>query len=82
MTTLPRASTVSLVSKFTDVKGASARTGLPTPSLYRLIAERRFPAVKIGRRLLIPVDELEKYLEGSRLATADEALARNHERLA
>lgn len=80
--TVRAASIVILVShsQYADVKSAAILTGLPASSIYRLVADRRFPAMRIGRRLLIPLAELARYLEGAKLATADEALTRDMER--
>jgi excisionase family DNA binding protein len=41
-----------------DVSEAAAQLGVSTMSLYRAIAARKFPAVKIGTRIRVPAAAL------------------------
>lgn len=33
-------------------------------SLYRLVGQKDFPKLTVGKKILIPADELKKYLAG------------------
>ena len=41
------------------------RIGLSKWTVYRLVAEKKIPHVKVGRRVLFPVRAIEKWLEES-----------------
>jgi excisionase family DNA binding protein len=45
------------------VPEAADAVGINALSLYRFIREGRFPAVRVGRRVLVPVAALTKWLE-------------------
>jgi excisionase family DNA binding protein len=62
--------------KFTDVRSVAAITGLSRQAIYQMITEGRFPSAKIGRRVMVPNDELARYLDGVKGTTAAEALER------
>lgn len=44
---------------------AAAELGISRGLVYRLLAEGTLPAVRLGRRLVIPVAALEALLKGS-----------------
>ena len=44
------------------VAGAAATLGVSRSTLYELIADGRITTVKIGRRTLVPHDELVRYV--------------------
>ena len=48
---------------FVSVKDAAAKMGVTTFRLYQLAAGGEFPAVKRGRRVLIPARAFENYVE-------------------
>lgn len=39
------------------------RIGLSKWTVYRLVAEKKIPHVKVGKRILFPVGAIEKWLE-------------------
>jgi excisionase family DNA binding protein len=45
-----------------SLREASRVSGLPLSTLYKLSAKRELPLVKFGRRVLVPVEEFEKFL--------------------
>ena len=45
------------------VRQAAATLGLGRDSCYRLIREGRLPAVRVGRRLLVPRSSLKAWAE-------------------
>jgi excisionase family DNA binding protein len=45
------------------VPEAAEAVGISPLSLYRFIREGRFPAVRVGRRVLVPLAALERWLE-------------------
>jgi len=44
-------------------KEAAAALGISLPTFYELSSRADFPAVRVGRRVLIPVDGLRAWLE-------------------
>ena len=38
--------------------------GIGRNSVYKLIEEGQFPTVRVGRKILIPIKNVEKWLEG------------------
>ena len=48
---------------FVSVKDAAAKMGVTTFRLYQLVSAGEFPAVKRGRRVLIPARAFSRYVE-------------------
>ena len=48
-----------------SVEEAGRRLGLSRPSAYLAVKHREIPAIRIGRRLLVPVSALDKMLENA-----------------
>lgn len=48
-----------------DVCEAAERLGLAVPTVYGWIAQRRLTSLKLGRRVFIPVAEVERVLAES-----------------
>lgn len=46
-------------------KEAAKAIGIALPTVYELAASKGFPAIKVGRRILIPIDALQRWLEES-----------------
>jgi excisionase family DNA binding protein len=46
-----------------SVQTAAERLGIGRDSLYGMVREGRVRSVKIGRRIRIPISELERFLE-------------------
>lgn len=44
-------------------KEAAAALGVSLPTMYDLLNRKDFPCVRVGRRVLIPVDGLRSWLE-------------------
>lgn len=44
-------------------KEAAAALGVSLPTFYELAARTDFPVVRVGRRVLVPVDGLRLWLE-------------------
>jgi len=47
------------------VEEAAQRLGMTRKALYGHLAAGRIPSIKLGRRRLIPVQSLERWLEGA-----------------
>jgi len=62
------------------MKEAAALIGSTEKALRNRLARRQVPYRKLGRRVLIPGDELEKFLATLPGTTADEAVAAVEER--
>jgi excisionase family DNA binding protein len=45
-----------------SVKGAARELGIGRDSAYALVREGRLPAVRVGRRILVPVAQLDEYV--------------------
>jgi excisionase family DNA binding protein len=45
------------------VRDAARRLGIGRDSAYAAIRERRLRAIRVGRRVLVPVAELERFVE-------------------
>jgi len=64
----------AIVSQFVGVDGAEARTGISRWTWRRMAYAGRIASSKVGKRLLIPVSEIDRILaEGYRPALTDEA---------
>lgn len=51
--------------KFYTVKELSEILPIGTSNLYNLVNSKNFPSIKINRRILIPIDEFQKWIETS-----------------
>jgi excisionase family DNA binding protein len=49
--------------KLMDVPAVCEATGLKPPTIRAWAGARRIASVKLGKRLLIPIDEVEKLIE-------------------
>lgn len=56
-------------SRYLTVSEVAAALRVSNMTVYRLVSSGELPAVKIGRSLRLPVDEVDRYLAG-RLTTA------------
>jgi hypothetical protein len=60
-------------AKFVGVDGAEARTGISRWTWRRMAYSSRIASCKVGKRLLIPIAEIDRVLaEGYRPALADQ----------
>ena len=48
-----------------SVESAGKRLGLSRPSAYLAVKRGEIPAIRIGRRILVPVAALDKMLESA-----------------
>lgn len=46
-----------------SVEEAAKVLGISTPKLYQLCHSDGFPAVRLGSRIVIPIDNLDKWLD-------------------
>ncbi len=51
--------------KFYTVKELAEILPIGTSNLYSLVHAKGFPSIKINRRILIPVDEFQKWIEST-----------------
>jgi excisionase family DNA binding protein len=51
------------MAKLIDVAAFADATGLKPPTVRAWASARRIASVKLGRRLMIPADEVEKLIE-------------------
>ena len=63
------------------IEEAAKKTGLSPKSIRMRIFRGTFPCIRLGKRVLIPERELEKYLLSLPGVSAEEALAKTEERL-
>jgi excisionase family DNA binding protein len=63
------------VKKYLTISEAAEPLGLSEKALRQRIFRGQIPYRKLGRRVLIPADELEKFLTALPGKTADEAVA-------
>ena len=55
-----------------DITELSKRTTLSRWTIYNLVNQRKIPYVKVGRRLLFPVREIEKWLHEQTITVVEE----------
>ncbi len=48
-----------------SVRELAERLGVSTPVAYNMVHMKGFPVIRVGKRLLIPVAGLERWLEDS-----------------
>ena len=63
------------MKKYLTISEAAEPLGLSEKALRQRIFRGQIPYRKLGRRVLIPADELEKFLTALPGKTADEAVA-------
>lgn len=56
------------MDKLLTPKEVSERIGICMTNTYKLIKLKGFPKIRIGKRIFIPEDALEKYLEENKNA--------------
>ncbi len=54
--------TASVVKKFLSIKELSQVLGVSKSQLYEFVYRQKIPAKRLGRRILIPVDFVEREL--------------------
>ena len=54
--------TASLVKKFLSIKELSQLLGVSKSQLYEFVYRQKIPAKRLGKRILIPVDYVEREL--------------------
>lgn len=52
-----------IIEKIMSVKDVQTELGLSKNSTYKLVNLTGFPKVKIGKKILIPRDEFEKFIK-------------------
>jgi excisionase family DNA binding protein len=52
-----------------SIPDAARAIGIGRTTIYQLIAAGRLHPIKIGRRTLIPVSSIQRYIEGAARAT-------------
>ncbi len=55
------------MKKYLTIKQAAEYSGLSIHTLYRLSSRRELPMLKFGSRILIPLDEFDKWLQKYRV---------------
>lgn len=55
--------TVDINKKTYSVAEAAKVLGISTPKLYQLCHAEGFPAVRLGNRIVIPIENLDKWLD-------------------
>jgi excisionase family DNA binding protein len=68
------------MKKMLTLRQAAERTNLSVPSIRMRIFRRTFPFTKLGARILVSEESLNRYLELSQQVTAEEAAERSEER--
>ena len=63
MTIIIRRKGVIKIEKMLTVKDIQNELGLGKNSVYKLVNLTGFPKVKIGKKILIPKDEFEKFMK-------------------
>jgi len=60
---------VNIEKKTYSVYEAAKVLGVSVPKLYQLCHAKGFPAVRLGTRIVIPIDRLDKWLDEQCAAT-------------
>ena len=55
--------------KYYTIKETADMINISRQKLYQMIQQKEFPYLKIGSRILIPIDQLEKYLADNTVNT-------------
>jgi excisionase family DNA binding protein len=51
-----------------DVKGASELLGISIFTIHKWLGQGKIPSVRLGRRVLFDPQDLEKWVEGNKVA--------------
>ena len=54
----------SIISRYIDIKELSIYTSLPTKTLYEWSSVGKIPSIKIGRRVLFDLHDIDKVMAG------------------
>ena len=51
------------MQRYVDIKRVSEYTSLPTATLYEWASQGKIPSIKIGRRVLFDLQDIDKMME-------------------
>ncbi len=54
----------SFIKRYIDIKGLSLYTSLPAKTLYEWSSVGKIPSIKIGRRVLFDLHDIDKVMAG------------------
>ena len=54
---------VTIAERYVDIKKVSEYTSLPTKTLYEWAGSGRIPSIKIGRRVLFDLHDIDKIMD-------------------
>ncbi len=54
---------VTIAERYVDIKKASEYTSLPTKTLYEWAGQGKIPSIKIGRRVLFDLHDIDKIMD-------------------
>lgn len=49
--------------EYYTIKDIQKKTGLGYSTVYKLVQVKGFPKIKIGNRIIVPIDKFEKWME-------------------
>jgi len=61
------------LKRYFNIKELSAYTGLPKSTLYEYAAQGTIPAIKLGRRVLFDLRDIDNVMAASKRETLDTA---------
>ena len=66
------------IKLYANIKDVSEYTGLPVKSLYELSSLGKVPSIKLGRRVLFDLHDIDKMMEGmKRTCNKEEEIVNN-----
>ncbi len=54
---------VTIAERYVDIKKVSEYTSLPTKTLYEWAGQGKIPSIKIGRRVLFDLHDIDKIMD-------------------
>ena len=54
------------IKRYANIKAVSTYTSLPTATLYEWSAQGKIPSIKIGRRVLFDLNDIDKIMDSFR----------------
>jgi excisionase family DNA binding protein len=64
------------MQRYVDIKRVSEYTSLPTATLYEWASQGKIPSIKIGRRVLFDLQDIDKMMESmKRTCNKEEEIA-------
>ena len=65
-------SNYEVITRYVDIKAVSSYTSLPVKTLYEWAGQGKIPSIKIGRRALFDLHDIEKTMDSLKRTNGQE----------